>query len=86
MVSSYLELKKDDKRALICSCYYCDRTYTRDKSLITPAGLTSVYFEYSLDAVLNVVNDELNCDFTDVIVTPDTFGFDKTELPICGSI
>jgi hypothetical protein len=82
----YLEIKTDVDNALVSSCYYCDRVYKRDKSMITPAGLTSVYFEYSLDAILEIVNEELNCDFTDVIVTNDTFGFDKTELPICGSI
>ena len=52
----------------------------------TPSGLTTIYFDYSLDAILKIVNEELNCDFTDVIITKDTFGFEKSELPICGSI
>lgn len=82
----YLEIKKDVNNGLVSNCHYCDRVYKRDKSLIPPSGLTTIYFEYSLDAILEIVNDELNCDFTDVIVTSDTFGFDKTELPICGSI
>ncbi|MBR5809146.1 MAG: hypothetical protein IKY39_03465 [Clostridia bacterium] len=82
----YLEIKKDVKNGLMSNCYYCDRVYKRDKSLITPSGLTTIFFDYSLDAILEIVNEELNCDFTDVIVAKDTFGFDKTELPICGSI
>ena len=82
----FLEIKRNDTNALVSNCYYCDRVYKRDKSLITPAGLTSVYFEYNLNTILEIVNEELNCDFTDVIVTKDTFDFDKIELPICGSI
>lgn len=82
----YLEVNRDVKKAVVAKCHYNDRVYKRDKSLITPAGLTSIYFDYSLEAILKIVNEELNCDFTDVIVTQDTFGFDKTKLPICGSI
>lgn len=82
----YTEIKKDVKNGLVSNCYYCDKVYKRDKSFITPSGLTTIFFDYSLDAILEIVNEELNCDFTDVIVTGDAFGFDKTELPFCGSI
>lgn len=82
----YLEINRDVNKAVVSKCHYNDRVYKRDKSLITPAGLTTIYFDYSLDAILKIVNEELNCDFTNVIVTPDTFSFDKTKLPICGSI
>lgn len=82
----YLEIKRNVNKAVVSACHYTDRLYKRDKTLITPSGLTTIYFDYSLDEVLKIVNTELNCNFSDVIVTPDTFGFDKTELPICGSI
>lgn len=82
----YLEIKTNVNQGVICRCNYCDRNYKRDNSIITPAGLTTIYFDYSLSAILKIVNTELNCDFTDVIITADTFGFDKTALPICGSI
>lgn len=79
----YLEIK--DKH-LIQNCHYCDRCYKRNNQLITPFGLKTIYFEYSTKKLLEIVNDELNCDFTDIVITSDTFGFDESNIPICGSI
>lgn len=67
-------------------CHYYDRSYKRNSAYITPSGLTSITFDFSLENILKIVNDELNCDFTDVIITKDSFGFDDSSLPICGSI
>ena len=44
------------------------------------------FFEYTPQKILEIVNNELNCDFTDLIITNDTFGFDDSNIPICGSI
>lgn len=82
----YLEIKKDNNKGLVQACHYCDRRYKRNSQLITPAGLNTIYFDYSIKKVLEIVNTELNCEFTDVIITYDTFGFDKDNIPICGSI
>lgn len=82
----YLEIKQNVRRGLIQTCYYCDRRYKRNNRFITPFGLKTIYFDYSPWQVLKVVNDELNCDFTDVIITKDTFGFESSDIPICGSI
>lgn len=81
-----LEISRSSNNGVITDCHYYDRHYKRNNAYITPSGLTSITFEFSLDKILKIVNDELNCDFTDVIITKDSFGFDNTSLPICGSI
>lgn len=82
----YLEIKKDGNNGLIQQCYYCDRRYKRNNQLITPYELKTIYFDYDTEKVLEIVNNELNCNFTDVIITRDTFNFEKSNIPICGSI
>lgn len=81
-----LEIRQNGYRGLIQNCYYCDRRYKRNNQLITPFELKTIYFDYSTEKVLEIVNNELNCDFTDVIITKDTFNFEKSDIPICGSI
>ena len=81
-----LVIKRNGNIAYVHNCYYCDRCYKDGKTDVVPSGLITINFEYSLENVLKIANDELNCDFTDVIIVSDTFGFDKTNLPICGSI
>lgn len=71
---------------VICSCYYCDRKTKREKAHITPVGLNTIYFDYSTKNILNIVNEELNCNFTDVIITKDSFNFEDSLLPVCGCI
>lgn len=82
----YFEIKQNGYRGLIENCHYCDRRYKRNNQLITPFELKTIYFDYSTQKVLEIVNNELNCDFTDVIITRDTFSFEKSDIPICGSI
>ena len=65
---------------------YKTRLKNRIHRSITPSGLTSITFDFSLYNILKIVNSELNCDFTDVIITQDSFGFNDSPLPICGSI
>lgn len=84
--SIYLEVSRNGNRGIITDCHYYDRVYKRNNAHITPSRLTSITFDFSLDNILRIVNDELNCDFTDVIITKDSFGFDTMTLPICGSI
>ena len=84
--SVYLEISHNDHNGVIMDCHYYDRSYKRNSAYITPSGLTSITFDFSLENILKIVNDELNCDFTDVIITKDSFGFDNSSLPICGSI
>ena len=82
----YLEIRQNGYIGLIQSCHYCDRRYKRNNQLITPFELKTIYFDYNVEKVLEIVNNELNCDFTNVIITKDTFNFEKNDIPICGSI
>nr|QGT51067.1 hypothetical protein Firmicute1046_1430 [uncultured Firmicutes bacterium] len=81
-----LEINRTGSKGVITDCRYYDRRYKRNQLYITPSGLTSNIFDFDMDNILKIVNNELNCDFTDVIITKDRFGFDATTLPICGSI
>ena len=81
-----LEIVRSGNKGTIIDCHYSDRTYKRNNAYITPSGLTSITFDFSLYNILKIVNSELNCDFTDVIITQDSFGFNDSPLPICGSI
>lgn len=84
--SILLEIVRNGNKGTIIDCHYCDRTYNRNNAYITPSGLTCITFDFSLYNILKIVNSELNCDFTDVIITQDSFGFNDSPLPICGSI
>lgn len=84
--SILLEIVRSGNKGTITDCHYSDRTYNRNNAYITPSGLTSITFDFSLYNILKIVNSELNCDFTDVIITQDSFGFNDSPLPICGSI
>lgn len=84
--SIYLEISRNGNRGAISDCHYYDRLYKRNNAYITPSGLTSITFDFNPNNILEIVNDELNCDFSDVIITKDSFGFDNGNLPICGSI
>lgn len=84
--SIYLEINRNDNNGVITDCHYYDRHYKRNNAYITPSGLTSITFDFNLDNICRIANNELNCDFTDVIITQDSFGFDNSTLPICGSI
>lgn len=84
--SILLEIVRSGNKGTITDCHYSDRTYKRNSAYITPSGLTSITFDFSLYNILKIVNSKLNCDFTDVIITQDSFGFNDSPLPICGSI
>lgn len=74
-----LEIVRSGNKGTIIDCHYSDRTYKRNNAYITPSGLTSITFDFSLYNILKIVNSELNCDFTDVIITQDSLAL--TILP-----
>lgn len=78
----YFEVKVDGNKGLVKKCYYYDRCYKRTDLFITPTGLNTIFFDFSYDNILKIVNDELNCDFTHVIVTDDIFGFYESDNPV----
>ena len=75
----FLEMKVEGDRGLIARCEYQD-----DRSSVMVFGLKTIYFDFSLHALLEIVNTELEGGFTDVAVTEEhTLILDR---PICGRI
>lgn len=78
----YLEIEVYDEKALIKNCKYCDERGA-DTS-ITPYSITTIYFDYNFTNLLNIVNNELEGGFTDILITENhTIKLDRA---ICGSI
>ena len=75
----FLEVKVEGDRGLIARCEYRD-----DRSSVMAFGLKTIYFDFSLPALLEIVNTELEGGFTDIAVTEEhTLMLDR---PICGRI
>lgn len=82
-----LEIKLSKNQGVISQCFYCDKKYKRQHHYVTPYSLNTISFEYSKKNILKIVNEELNGDFTDVIITEDsTLNIDENLIPVCGSI
>ena len=74
-------------KGVITDCYYYDRIY-KERSKVTPENLTTVFFQYSRQAILNIINNELNTAFTHIIfVTDPNSGLNiNDEVALCGNI
>lgn len=82
VIYTRITIKGDE--GVIEDCYYCDRTYKK-REKVMPENLHTVYFNYSKENILNIMNNELNNAFTDVILIEDgSIQLDKR--PLCGSI
>lgn len=74
-----------DETGVINECYFCDRKYKVRKK-VTPDSLSAIYFKYNRQSIIDLINDELNSDFTDIIfVTDNTIEIDMNK-PLCGNI
>lgn len=84
--SVYVELAyyKDGKGVVSQCCYY-DREYRRQSVQITPPMLISCFFPYTKEGILNLINNEIVCDFTHIIVT-DGIDIDSNTTPLCGAV
>ena len=74
-----------DGRGVVEQCYYYDRKYKRQDTRVIPPQLISCFFPYSKEGILNLLNHELCCDFTHMIVT-DEVDLDSNTIPLCGAI
>ena len=72
-----------DGLGIVSECCYYDRAY-KSRTNVIPESLTSVFFPYNKQAIIDMVNRELNCDFTDIIFT-DNINI-KNPMPLCGNI
>ena len=78
----YLELTVSEGTATITQCYYVDKRARGKK--ISPQGIVTVKFTFSLEKLIEVVNFELEGGFTDAIIAhAHTLTLDR---PICGAI
>lgn len=84
--SIYIELEYyKDGNGVVQQCYYYDRTYRRQNVKVTPPQLISCFFPYSHQGILNLINHEICCDFTHMIVT-DHIDLNSNTTPLCGAI
>ena len=83
--SIYLEMQYRNNKGVITDCHYYDREY-KARNRVIPETLNAVYFEYNRQTILNIINNELNTAFTDIIfVTDGSLNIDN-EMPLCGYI
>ena len=84
--SVYVELAyyKNGKGVVQQCCYY-DREYRRQEVKITPPMLISCFFPYTKEGILNLLNHEICCDFTHMLVM-EGLDLDSNTAPLCGAI
>ena len=82
----YVELAyyKDGKGVVRQCCYY-DREYRRQGVKITPPTLISCFFPYTKEGILDLLNHEICCDFTHMLIT-EGLDLDSNTTPLCGAI
>lgn len=75
----------ENGKGVITACHYYDRQYRDSHRLVTPPTVYSVFISYDKASLLQFVNNELECDFTHIIVTPDDeFCVESNPVPLCG--
>lgn len=84
--SIYVELAYyKDGNGVVKQCHYYDRKYRRQDIQVTPPMLTSCFFPYGKKDILNLLNHEICCDFTHMIVT-DEIDLESNMMPLCGAL
>lgn len=74
-----------DGQGVVKQCCYYDRPYKRQDIQITPPFLTSCFFPYTREGIRNLINNEICCNFTHMIVA-DGIDLDSNITPVCGAI
>lgn len=84
--SAYIELRYyKDGKGVVSQCYYYDRNYRRDDRKVTPPQLISCFFNYTKQDILNLINNEICCDFTHILITSD-LDVDSDTKELCGAL
>ena len=82
----YLEINHHhDSVGVVSDCHYYDRTY-RQRTKVIPQMLTTVFVPFERNSILQMVNRELDCDFTDLVVIDNTIDFEGNSHALCGNI
>lgn len=72
-------------KGVVNQCFYYDRRYKREDIKITPPQLISCFFPYTREGILNLINREICCNFTHIIVTSG-IDIDSDTTPLCGAV
>ena len=84
--SVFIELSYyKDGLGVVNECCYCDRQYRHRETKVTPPTLVSCFFPYTRQGILNLINSEICCDFTHIIVTSDIDVNPDTDA-LCGAL
>lgn len=84
--SVYVELAYyKDGNGVVEQCCYYDRVYKRGGIKITPPMLVSCFFPYTKEGILHLLNHEICCDFTHMLVA-EGLDLDSNTTPLCGAI
>ena len=78
----FLEITLLDSQALISKCFYCDER-AKGKQIV-PYGLKTIHFESALNNTLDIMNNELEGGFTEILISAESTL--KLDRPFCGSI
>ena len=82
----YVELAYyKDGQGVVRQCHYYDRRYRQEGRKVTPPQLVSCFFPYTQEGLLNLLNHEICCDFTHIIVTSG-IDLDSNTTPLCGAV
>ena len=72
-------------QGVVKQCSYYDRQYQHRAVPVTPPTLVSCFFPYAKEEILSLVNQEICCDFTHILVT-EGINLDSNLVPLCGAI
>ena len=72
-------------QGVVRQCYYYDRKYKRTDIKITPPMLISCFFPYTKRGIIDLLNRELCCEFTHMLLTEESDPESNTT-PLCGSL
>ncbi len=84
--NGHLEMRySGNGKGVIADCHYYDRKY-KTRSGVIPETLSTVFFNYNRQAILDICNNELNTAFTHIIfVTDGSLNIDN-KAAICGHL
>lgn len=83
--SIYLEMQYRNGKGVITDCHFYDRNY-KERSKVIPETLSTVFLAYNRQAILNIINNELNTAFTHIIFVADGSLDIDNEIALCGNI
>lgn len=74
-----------DGKGVVKDCHYYDRQYRRQNVKVTPPQLISCFFPYTQSGIMDLLNHEICCDFTHIIITSG-IDIDSDTTPLCGAL